>query len=285
MQLLIPYFYKGVIYQIINIQNRKSYIGKTSRKKYMKYIKKHFENAYKKEIDEETGEEKYNNKLFYKAIRKYGKQNFKIIILGEIYSDNLDDFNKQLNEAEIDCIYHFRTFGSDGENFDKIYGYNLTKGGEGTAGLIAWNKGLAAWNKGLTKEVDERVKKYGESQQNKIISEKTREKQSIAQNRRYLEGGKNPMQNKKHKESSKIKIGEKSKNRIPSIETRLKMGKARTGDKNGNYRGDIVEKIHIIIELKNKGISTKNLAKLFNCSTSTINRRMRIEYEKELSNM
>lgn len=131
MQLLIPYFYKGYIYQIINIQNRKSYIGKTTNEDPIKYINEHFENAYKKEIDEETGEEKYDNKQFYNAIRKYGRQNFKWIILGEVFRNSKEDLRLNLNEAEITCIYHFRTFGSDGKHQNTIYGYNLTKGGDG----------------------------------------------------------------------------------------------------------------------------------------------------------
>jgi hypothetical protein len=36
-----------------------------------------------------------------------------------------------LNEAEIACIYYFRTFGADGEHEDNIYGYNRTIGGDG----------------------------------------------------------------------------------------------------------------------------------------------------------
>ncbi len=137
-QLLIPYFYKGIIYQIINIQNYLSYIGKTTAEDYLKYINNHFDDAL-------INKDKYS-KDFYKAIREYGKKNFKVIILGEIYNDNLKKFNEELNQAEIDCIYHFRTFGVDGIKKDDIYGYNMTPGGDGF-----WF-GHKTWSKGLTKE-------------------------------------------------------------------------------------------------------------------------------------
>lgn len=111
--------FKGIIYQVINIQNKKSYIGKTyqdfnNRKKQHLYL---------------GG----NSKYFYNALRKYGPHNFKWIILGEIESYNLEDLNQKLNEAEIESIWIFRTFGLNNK-FDNIYGYNLTEGGEGILG-------------------------------------------------------------------------------------------------------------------------------------------------------
>lgn len=125
-QFLIPYFYKGVIYCVENIQNHKKYIGKTSVKNYFKYIENHFKNAFKSENQW---------KDFYKAIVKFGKENFKIIILGEIYEDSKEKLFASLNQAEIDCIYHFRTFGYDNIHKDDIYGYNMTKGGDGGRGV------------------------------------------------------------------------------------------------------------------------------------------------------
>ena len=182
----------GYIYLIQNIQNNKIYIGKTV-KNPIKYIKKHFQYALR---------EASPTKYFYNAIRKYGKENFKIKILGEIISRSIRNLNKKLNQVEIECIFHFRSFGSNGINYDDTYGYNQTKGGDGwQKGSIPWNKGLVGiyseeakqkmsetrkikldsgeiipWNKGLTKETDERVKKYGESNKNHIVTEDTRNK-------------------------------------------------------------------------------------------------------------
>jgi len=33
---------------------------------------------------------------------------------------------KELDKAETECIYFYRAYGSDGQNYDEIYGYNLT---------------------------------------------------------------------------------------------------------------------------------------------------------------
>jgi len=114
--------YIGVIYKITNIQNRKCYIGKTISIDYIKYIDNHFRKAL---------QGKYSKKHFYNAIRKYGKQNFKIQILGKIVSPSFEGVNKKLNKAEIESIWLFRSFGADGEHFDGTYGYNMTLGGEG----------------------------------------------------------------------------------------------------------------------------------------------------------
>jgi group I intron endonuclease len=117
--------FKGIIYQAINIQNNKSYIGKTVRD-FEEYKLHHIDSALNKKT----------KKRFYDAIRKYKPENFKWIVLGEIECYNLEDLNQQLNEAEIESIWIFRTFGSDGENYDNTYGYNMTKGGDGVLGYI-----------------------------------------------------------------------------------------------------------------------------------------------------
>jgi hypothetical protein len=109
--------FHGYIYITINQQTKKCYVGQKS-----------------------ISPEKSKNYLgsgarFNNSIKKYGKKFFKKIVLGEISSNNLEDFKKQLNEAETECIYFFRTYGSDGVNYDEIYGYNLTIEGGTTLGL------------------------------------------------------------------------------------------------------------------------------------------------------
>ena len=110
----------GCIYKITNLINRKCYIGQTTRE-YSMYIQKHFKNAL-------NGHSK--SKHFYNAIHKYGKKNFKWKILGFCYS------LEELDLAEIESIWLFRSYGSDGENYDIIYGYNHTIGGRGLIDLI-----------------------------------------------------------------------------------------------------------------------------------------------------
>jgi len=138
-----PYYWYGVIYKITNLANRKVYIGQTIETNYIKYIKNHFNRA-KKHYREE-------NKHLYNSIRKYGKENFVWEILGYCYSQ------EELNLAEIDSIWLFRSFGSDGENWDNIYGYNSTKGGEGVLGLF--------------KELSPQYIKFSDKQIQKIIKE------------------------------------------------------------------------------------------------------------------
>ena len=118
--------FKGIIYQAINIQNSKSYIGKTIQD-FEEYKQSHIDSAT------ENRDTKYNKKAkyFYNAIRKYRPENFKWIILGEVFADSKKELKKLLNEAEIESIWLFRTYGSDGVKRDSIYGYNMTPGGDG----------------------------------------------------------------------------------------------------------------------------------------------------------
>ena len=105
--------YYGCIYKITNLMNGKCYIGQTTQEIY-EYIAKHFYLAIKGDSPK---------KYFYNAIRKYGYKNFKWEILG--YCNSLEE----LNEAEIEAIWLFRSYGCDGINHDNIYGYNMTSGG------------------------------------------------------------------------------------------------------------------------------------------------------------
>jgi hypothetical protein len=118
--------FKGTIYQAINIQNKKSYIGKTSNP-FEDYKNDHIYNALNNIEKKKNKRQKY----FYNAIRKYGPDNFKWIILGEVFGDTKLELKKELNKYEIESIWVFRTFGSNGEKQDGIYGYNQTKGGDG----------------------------------------------------------------------------------------------------------------------------------------------------------
>ena len=126
--------FKGIIYQAINIQNGKSYIGKTTQN-FEKYVENHIKGCFKNRDKKK--------KYFYNAIRKYGAYNFKWVVLGEIYSYNLGELNKELDLSEIEAVWLFRTFGSNGIKQDGIYGYNLTPGGSGIilSGEDHWNYG------------------------------------------------------------------------------------------------------------------------------------------------
>ena len=107
-------FYKGsdklgYIYKITNLINNKVYIGQT-RATIQKRYKAHISTAFNENSKD------YNNYL-YRAIRKYGKENF---IVNEI--EGID--NSLLNDREMYWIDYY-----DSTNRD--IGYNLTLGGGG----------------------------------------------------------------------------------------------------------------------------------------------------------
>lgn len=99
------------IYKFTNRINNKSYIGQSvSINERYKSHKRNYvvetNNAY--------------NSLFYRALRKYGFENFDYEILVED-----DELSKQdLNELEIYYIENFKSFG---------HGYNMNKGGNYTS--------------------------------------------------------------------------------------------------------------------------------------------------------
>lgn len=102
----------GLIYKVTNIQNNKVYIGQT-KTNLKERITWHYNDAFIKN----------DNIAFHCALRKYGIYNFKWEILGYCNS------KEELNNAEIECIYFYRSYGVDGKNKDDIYGYNMTIGG------------------------------------------------------------------------------------------------------------------------------------------------------------
>lgn len=91
------------IYKITNKQNGKVYIGQSVdiERRWQEHRKRY-------------NIEKYDT-LFYKAIRKYGLENFSFEIIEVCTKEELDD-------KEIYWIKHYNSF-------DAEYGYNLTIGG------------------------------------------------------------------------------------------------------------------------------------------------------------
>ena len=99
------------IYKIINKINGHSYIGQSVD--IERRIKHHFNNAF----NNSSSNTEYD-KTLYRAIRKYGKENFDVIILEECSQSSL-------NEREKYWIEYFDTFKN---------GYNETVGGDGIVG-------------------------------------------------------------------------------------------------------------------------------------------------------
>lgn len=98
-----------VIYKITNLINNKIYIGQTIE--YDERVRHHKQTAFRKNSKE-------RNRPLYKAIRKYGIENFKFEII-----DNANSI-EELNKKEI---YYIKIYDSC---VDSGKGYNLDKGGK-----------------------------------------------------------------------------------------------------------------------------------------------------------
>lgn len=101
-------------------------------------------------------------------IKKRGKVHLEKRIIGVCYSQ------KELTNAEQECIYFFRTFGSDGKHYDEIYGYNLTsKGGCYGKGRIFTQVTKSKMSKNhanVSGENNPRFIKISKESENKILS-------------------------------------------------------------------------------------------------------------------
>lgn len=100
------------IYCIKNTINSKYYIGQSVNVR--KRLRMHIYNYKSK---------RYQNRHLYRAIKKYGIENFKISILNYI-TDNLnyEQLKNKLNTLEIEYIKNYNSFGNSG--------YNETEGGD-----------------------------------------------------------------------------------------------------------------------------------------------------------
>lgn len=97
----------GYIYKIENLINHKCYIGQT---------KKTIQERYKEHIySSKSKKSKIASKVLYKAMRKYGLENFEVTLLEECSDDDL-------NNREIYWIDKFDSYRN---------GYNSTIGGDG----------------------------------------------------------------------------------------------------------------------------------------------------------
>lgn len=117
-----------IIYRITNIVNKKTYIGKTTKsleERFQRHIYNH----------------KNGNTYLYKAMKKYGAENFSIEIIEE--TQNLDD-REQFWISKLSPEYNMTTGGEGGNtssspNFIKamkIYHSKKTKQSYATYGML-----------------------------------------------------------------------------------------------------------------------------------------------------
>lgn len=111
----------GTVYCFINKINNKIYIGETVKCNY------------KARFIEHQSKSKTVNNYFYKAIRKYGWENFESFVLFQTEEvllntpENKEILNDIVNKKEIEYIALYKST-------DHQYGYNLTIGGDGVSG-------------------------------------------------------------------------------------------------------------------------------------------------------
>jgi group I intron endonuclease len=174
---------KGVIYCYHCIPTGKKYIGQTKRTLHKRHI------SHKKDCKSGM------DIKFYRAVRKYGWENFIVGIITECEFNDLDD-------REIFFIEKYDTYSN---------GYNSTLGGSGNLGVSPSQETrdkISHSNKG---------KKIGEEQK-KYLSEL------------YKSRGYKPPSRKgcKMTESAKVKISNASKNRKLSESSKLKVAEANS---------------------------------------------------------
>lgn len=157
----------GYIYKITNLINNKIYIGQTIRDVQIRW-KEHLRSKDEAPI--------------HKAIRKYGKEAFKIEIIEECE-------NILLNEREQ---YYINKFNS----YNGHIGYNATLGGDSNKKIVDWVK---SHPEEVKKHLDKiRPKAIQKFKENPELQEK-REKARIEGYHKYIENNKEEW-NKKQRE-------------------------------------------------------------------------------------
>jgi len=152
-----------IVYKTTNLINGKIYIGQDS-KNNPKYLGS-------------------GRPYFIRALKKYGKENFKKEIL--VTCNN----KEELNEREIYWIKTLNTTNHD-------IGYNIALGGGGILGAVAWNKGKHHSEETKQKmsktrqekhfrHSEETKRKISEANKGRIRSEETKQKMSEAQKGRH----------------------------------------------------------------------------------------------------
>lgn len=207
---------KFIVYKITNTKNEKIYIGQTFRT--LKVRKGYHISAARRGCQS----------ILYKAIRKYGVENFTFETLFYCISE------KQMNQKEIDTIREMKT---------KIpLGYNMTDGGEGKLGHI------------ISKEVRTKISAF---QKGRKTSNKTKAKMRVAaigrrltnetkEKLRILNIGRK-VSNETRAKISKVHLGNKyTLGHKHSIETKMKMSIAKKGRK-------VTEEMKINMSIAQKG--------------------------------
>lgn len=222
----------GFIYETTNLINGKKYIGQK------KYDNNRMWPSY-------LG----SGTTLRKAIKKYGKENFKRIILAEAYS------KEELDQLEIYYIAKFNAVKS------RLY-YNLAYGGDGGSQTEESRKKISNSLKGR-KMNPEAVEKSRKSRIGLKVSEETKQKISKTRKEKKVAAGENHPNYGKHL----------------SKETRERISKARKGSHPKHTKEGNENRARALRE-KNSGLNNNKTAPVICVETGEIFIRMKDACEK-----
>lgn len=198
----------GIIYKATNLINGKVYIGQTTRTLEQRK-NQHYRDS-----------ESNFDYVFYKAIRKYGKENFYWEVID--YAECRDG----LNDKEVYWIDFYNSYCKK-ENSN---GYNMTIGGENLSGEYNPFYGK--------KHSTESKKVMSEKAKGRIMTEETRNKIAETYSNRYS-GENSPMYGRKIPEEVKMKMSNAHKGIKKSDEHRINISKSQIGENNSNAKSVI----------------------------------------------
>ena len=141
-----------------------------------------------------------NNQYFWRAIQKYGWDNFD----HEVLFDGINKSDAVQKEKELISFYNSN---------NKQYGYNLSTGGDGGREGVTLSEGAK--------------RRISEANHGRKLSEELRE-----QIRERTSGENNPFYGKRHTKEAKEKIRQKAIGRKDSDEVKLKKSNATKGGNN-----------------------------------------------------
>lgn len=179
------------VYKIENLVNKKNYIGYTTNPKQR--WQRHLLNAKESKTE--------RHKLIHKAIKKYGVDNFQLIILG------ISDSHQDILIAEKFFIKYFR---SNVYTYGSKFGYNLTDGGDSVYGM---------------RHSEETRSKMSKSQIGRKHSEETKKKISQSNIGKHL----GPSKETKEKIAKILRANPSRLGAILSEETKQKIGRSNSG--------------------------------------------------------
>lgn len=220
------------LYTVTNKINKKVYVGKTTSSNINSYWKQHVSDA--------LGEKQFCNRVFYKALRKYGYDGFYWKVIEEIES------NYDVCRAEVDLIAKLKTnilrYGPDA-------GYNMTDGGEGTLGY---------------RHTKETKIKMSNLQKGRKISEEQKKNHSI-----QMTGPGNGMFSKNHSEESKKSMSINSSGPKNGMfgKTHSKEARNKIKEKRSIFT---MQNIADIRKLRADGVKIKDIASKYSVSKTTI---------------